>query len=243
MNPSTAESVARDPSIVLYELVLANGRSLSPYVWRVRYALAHKALPMRGVAVGFTEIPSVCSGRYKTVPIIEDGATSVCDSWDIVDYLERTYPSRPLFATASEYAMVRLFDAWFSTEVLRRMFGIYALNIHDRARPEDREYFRRTREARVKTTLEAFVADREKRLPAFREALTPMRQHLARYPFLGGETPNYADYIALGAFQWIASISDLPPLAADDSLIAWLERGFDLHGGIGRDSRMSPLHE
>jgi hypothetical protein len=28
----------------LYELALANGRSASPFVWRIRYALAHKGI-------------------------------------------------------------------------------------------------------------------------------------------------------------------------------------------------------
>ena len=239
-NPISASS---DPGITLYELVLANGRSLSPYVWRVRYALAHKGLEIRSAPVGFTEIAGICGGRFKTVPIIEDGASAVCDSWDIVDYLDRTYTTRPLFSAPGEYAMVRFFDSWFSLEVLRRMFGICALNIHDRARPEDREYFRRSREARLKMSLEAFVADRQSRLPQLREALAPMRYQLTRYPFLGGAAPNYADYIALGAFQWVASVSDLPLLAADDALRAWLDRGFDLYGGLGRDSRMSSLLE
>lgn len=228
---------------MLYELVLANGRSMSPFVWRVRYALAHKALPVRSVALGFTEIPGVCGGRFKTVPIIEDGATAVCDSWDIVDYLERTYPARPLFATPAEYASARFFDAWFTTEVLRRMFGVCALNIHDSARPEDQAYFRSSRETRLKTTLEAFVADRHAVRLRLREALAPLRQHLARYPFIGGEAPSYADYIALGAFLWVASVADLPLLAADDSLRTWLDRGFDLYGGIGRDPRMTALLE
>jgi hypothetical protein len=36
----------------------------------------------------------------------------------------------------------------------------------------------------------------------------------------------------------------LPPLARDDdTLRAWLDRGFDLHGGVGRDPRMKPLFE
>jgi glutathione S-transferase len=216
---------------------------MSPYVWRVRYALAHKGLAVRSVPLGFTEIGGVCGGRFKTVPIIEDGATTVCDSWDIVDHLERTHPQQPLFSGPAEYAMVRFFDAWFSLEILRRMFSICALNIHDRARPEDREYFRRSREARLKMSLEAFVADRQARVPQLREALAPLRQQLTRSAFLGGETPNYADYIALGAFQWLASVSDLPLLAADDTLRPWLDRGFDLYGGLGRDARMKSLVE
>ena len=54
---------------------------------------------------------------------------------------------------------------------------------------------------------------------------------------------EYDQLVALGAFQWVASVSTLPLLAHDDTLRAWLDRGFDLYGGIGRDPRMKPLFE
>ena len=57
--------------IRLYELVLDNGRSASPYVWRIRYALAHKGLPCELVPVGFTEIPAIFGDRFKTLPVLE----------------------------------------------------------------------------------------------------------------------------------------------------------------------------
>jgi glutathione S-transferase len=67
---------------------------------------------------------------------------------------------------------------------------------------------------------------------------------LARGPFLGGATPNYADYIAFGLFQWVASVSTLPLLAKDDQqLLSWLDRMAGLYGGLGRDPRMKPLFE
>jgi hypothetical protein len=72
----------------------------------------------------------------------------------------------------------------------------------------------------------------------------PLRSQLSRCPFLGGSTPNYADYIALGAFHWVASVSTLPLLAhGDDALRRWLGAGFNLYGGIGLDPRMKPLFE
>src|ERR1700737_5008807 len=80
--------------------------------------------------------------------------------------------------------------------------------------------------------------------PALADTLKPLRSHLSQYPFLGGNTPNYADYIALGAFHWVASVSTLPLLArSDDTLRRWLDKGFDLYGGLGLDSRMKPLVE
>lgn len=231
----------------LYELVLANGRSSSPYVWRIRYALAHKGIAFESVPLGFTDIPAAFGGRFTTVPVLAHGETLVGDSWDIAEYLDRAFPDRPpLFSSPAENAMVRLMDMWFSIEAMRRMFSLYALDIHDAARPEDRPYFRKSREERRTkgATLEAFVAGRESRLPALREALAPLRAHLGRYAFLGGAAPNYADYIVLSAFLWAASIATLPPLARDDEVMrAYIERGFDLYGGIGRDARLKPLFE
>jgi glutathione S-transferase len=231
--------------IRLYELVLDNGCSASPFVWRIRYAIAHKGLACEPVPIGFTEIAAAFGGRFKTVPVIEYGDTLLAESWDIAEYLDRAFPDRPaLFASPAEHAMVRLTDAWFSAEILRKMFGVYALDVHDAARPEDRPYFRQSREQRLKgATLEEFTADRAARLPALRAALTPLRTHLSRFPYLGGNAPNYADYIALGAFRWAASVSTLPLLAPDDTLRPWIDRGFDLYDGLGRDPRMKTLFE
>jgi glutathione S-transferase len=231
--------------IRLYELVLDNDRSASPYVWRIRYALAHKGVPYESVPVGFTEVSRILGGRFKTVPVIEHGDTAMAESWDIAEYLDRAFPNAPaLFAGPAELAMVRLTDTWFTVEVLRRMFGVYVLDVHNAARPEDRAYFRRSREEYLKgTTLEAFTADRDARLSKLRDALTPLRVHLSHHPFLGGSAPNYADYIALGAFHWVASVSTLPLLANNDPLRPWIERGFDLYGGLGRDPRMKSLFD
>jgi glutathione S-transferase len=231
--------------IRLYELVLANGRSASPYVWRSRYALAHKGLPCEAVPVGFTEISKIFGGRFKTVPIIEQGDTVLAESWDIAEYLDKAFPgSPPLFSSPAELAMVRLTDAWFTSEIVRKMFGVYVLDVHNAARPDDRAYFRRTREQRLRgATLEEFTEDRASRLPALRDALTPLRAYLARYPYLGGQAPNYADYIVLGAFLWVAAVSTLPLLAHDDTLRDWIDRGFDLYGGLARDPRSKALFE
>jgi glutathione S-transferase len=230
----------------LYELVLDNGRSASPYVWRTRYVLAYKGIEFESVPLGFSEIPAAFGGRFKTVPVICDGDTMLAESWDITEYLDRSYaPGTPLFGGASEVATTKLFDAWLQVEIVRRLFQLYALDIHNAARPEDRPYFRQSREKRLKgRTLEDFTADRASRLPAAREAFGPLRAHLARFPFLGGARANHADHLVLALLQWVASVSTLPLLAADDQLLrAWFSRSLDLYGGVGRDSRMRPLFE
>ncbi|HEY0802391.1 MAG TPA: glutathione S-transferase N-terminal domain-containing protein, partial [Steroidobacteraceae bacterium] len=180
-----------------------------------------------------------------TVPILEHGDTVLAESWDIAEYLDRAFPDHPrLFSSPAELAAVRLTDAWFINEVLRKMFRVYVKDVHDAARPEDRPYFRESREKNMKgKTLESFTADRATYLPAIRASLAPLRTHLKRYPFLGGEAPNFADYIALGSFYWAASAATLPMLERDDALRDWLDRGFNLYGGIAQDPGIAPLFE
>ena len=226
----------------LYDLVIDNGCSISPYVWRIKYALAHKGVSYDAVPVGFVDIPGILGGGFKTVPVLEADDRVIGDSWAIADFLDQAYPERPLFTSAQHRALVRFFDTWFLSEVARRMFGLCVKDIHDRCRPQDQAYFRQSRERSLGgQSLEAFTAGREERTPELREALSPLRHTLSTSPWICGDDPGYADYIVLGGFLWIGSVTSLPPLQADDLLTGWLERGFDLYGGLGRDPRLQPL--
>jgi glutathione S-transferase len=229
----------------LHELVIESGLSVSPYVWRIRYALAHKGITFDSLPVSFTGIARLHGGTYKTVPILEYGDTILADSWQIAEHLDAAFPASPaLFSSHAELATVRLTDAWFLTTIQRKLFDIYVLDIHNAVRPEDRAYFRQSREQRLNgVTLETHTAARHTQLPALRAALLPLRTQLSRFPYLGGSAPNFADYIALGAFHWIANVATLPLLSRDDTLRTWLERGFDLYDGIGRQSRLQSLFE
>jgi glutathione S-transferase len=238
-------ATSAENKVRLYEVALGDGRSASPFVWRIRYALAHKGIAFETVKLGFTEIPGVFGGKFKTVPILEHGDTVLAESWDIAEYLDRAFPDRPpLFSSPGELAVIRLTEAWFTNEVLRKMFRLYIKDVHDAARPQDRPYFRESREKGMKgKTLESFTADRASYLPALRASLQPLRIQLQKFPFLGGRAPNFADYIALGSFYWSASVGTMPMLECDDALRDWLDRGFNLYGGIARAPGLKPLFE
>src|SRR5579863_7523206 len=114
MSTPTADKVS------LYELALENGRSASPFVWRIRYALAHKGIAFDSVYLGFTEIPAVFGGKFKTVPILQHAGAALAESWDIAEYLDRAFPQHPLlFNSPAEHSLVRFMDTWFMNEVLR----------------------------------------------------------------------------------------------------------------------------
>lgn len=116
------------------------------------------------------------------------------------------------------------------------IFPFIALDILDRIAAEDRDYFRASREKRVGMALEAFVAGREAKLPAFRAGLTPLRRALTAQPFLAGDEPLYADYAVFGPLQWARCISPFELLEKDDPVRQWRDRLLDRFAGLARKS-------
>jgi glutathione S-transferase len=222
-------------TVVLYDLVGKEDRRFSPHCWRTRMALAHKGLDCEARPTRFTEIAEIAGGRFKTVPAIEDQGHAIVDSWAIARHLEETYPDRPsLFGGSGGEALSRFVQSWCVAVLHAGLVGMIALDIHEHLTPEDQIYFRTSREQRFGRTLEEVQAGREARLEDFRKSLQPLRMTLKDAPFLGGEQPLYADYLAFGALQWARVISPFRILEADDPVHAWFERCLDLHGGLAR---------
>ena len=218
----------------LFELVTDDGCSISPYVWRTKYALAAKGLPYESCGVGFVDVPTIGSGSFATLPVLEEaGGRWVGDSWAIAGYLDETYPEPALFSCGGEHALALFFDKWLAVEVISRLFRICVLDIHDRLRAADKAYFRQSRETRLRQSLEVTQAERERHLPALRNSLQPMRLTLRTSPFLGGSSPGYADFIAIGAFIWAGAVATVDLLERDDPLLDWVDRCLSLYGGIG----------
>jgi glutathione S-transferase len=63
-----------------------------------------------------------------------------------------------------------------------------------------------------------------------------MRLTLKSQPYLGGVTPNYADYIGFGGFQWARVVSPFKLLEDNDPIYAWRERLLDAFDGMARKS-------
>jgi glutathione S-transferase len=230
--------------ITLYELAGADpDRRFSPFVWRIRMALRHKGLTFAGVPWRFTETGVLQQlGAAGRVPVIVDGGKTVHDSFPIAEYLDHAYPDRPsLFGSAEGHALARFVNSWADAGLLGQLFPMVVRDILDQLGPEDAAYFRASREQRLGAPLEQVVADREQRLPAFRQFLTPLRLTLGKQPYLAGTAPAYADYIVFGCFMWARNVSAFKLLAADDPVHAWRERMLDLYDGEARRSSGYPL--
>lgn len=236
--------MAEDNRITLYDLQLASGCTISPFVWRTKYALAHKGFDIDIVPGGFTGIIDRTGGRSERLPAIVDGGEWVLDSWVIAEYLDEKYPDRPmLFEGPSMKMLTKFIDAWLWRTAIGPWFSCYILDYHDLSLPQDHDYVRTTRENLFLggRKLEDVQAGREDRLPLVPPTLEPLRQLLRETRWLGGETPNFADYTALAVFLWTGSVATTPPLTGDDPLRDWLDRGFDLYDGLGRHPGMHSL--
>ena len=230
-------------TLKLFELVGTDvGRPFSPFCWRTRMALAHKGLSAESIPWCFTEKDAIAPHKSEKVPVLLDGENSVADSWAIANYLEDRYPDRPsLFGGDGGRAMGRMINWWGDIAVVGGMFPLIVADIPAHLKPVDAAYFRASREARFGKPLEEVVAGRDKAVEGFRRALDPMRLTLKTQPFLGGDAPNYADYIVFGAFQWARVVSPFKLLAADDPVHAWREKLLDAFDGLARKSPGYPV--
>jgi glutathione S-transferase len=220
-------------SLKLYDLAGADSeRRFSPYCWRSKFAIAHKGLTVQTIPWRFTEKDAIAFSGQGRVPVLVAGGRHVFDSWAIAEYLEDTYPARPsLFGGASAKAASRFINAW-ADSLVPLLAPLVAIDIFAHLHEKDRKYFRESRESRFGTTLEQASAERETKIKAFRDRLEPMRATLTGQSYLGGEAPNYADYIVFGVFQWARCISALRLLVDDDPVAMWRGRLLQAFDGL-----------
>lgn len=168
--------------------------------------------------------------------LLHDG-NAVFDSWTIAGHLEDSYPDRPsLFDGAGGRALARLVNSWADTTLAAAIFPLTAADVASHLGPEDAAYFRNTREPRLKRTLEEARDARETEVSLFRRAVDPLRLTLKFQPYLGGQRPNYADYILFSVFQWGRTVSPFKLLVDDDPICTWRSSLLDAFDGLARRS-------
>lgn len=228
--------------IKFFDLALSHGATISPFVWATKYAIAHKGLDMEVVPGGFTGIMERTGGQSERLPAIVDDGEWVLDSWLIAEHLDRKYPDRPtLIGDPSVKVLTQFIETWLWQTAISPWMTCYLKNYRDWSVPEDHAYVTESRERMFGRSIEDIVVGREDRLPEVPPKLELLRGILKEHKWLGGEQPNYADYRALAVFLFCASVADTPPLTADDPLRDWIDRGFDLYGGLGRHPGLKPL--
>jgi len=222
-------------AINLYDLAGADGRRFSSNCWRTRLALAHKGLECETVPTCFTEIARIGDGSFKTIPVIEDSGTWVGDSWTIAEYLDETYPDRPPVLAGSDGRQhARFVQEWAVNRISPLVMTMIVEDIYAQLAPADKDYFRESRAKRLGRDIAGIQDGREERRVELRQRLEPMRRVVAERPYLGGELPTYADYVALSPFIWARTVSPFALVAHDDPIYTWFQRILDLYDGLAR---------
>lgn len=221
-------------AVQLFDLAAADPAiRFSPFCWRTRMALAHKGLEVETVPWRFTDKHMIAFSRQERVPVIIDGDRVVVDSWTIAEYLDETYPDRPmLFSGDQSRAHGSFIRNWVERAVHPGIVRQIILPLFAMLAEKDKEYFRRSREQRFGCTLEQYSDAGEAGLAGFRNGLEPLRVTLSGQKFIGGATPSYADYIAFAAFQWARVSAPQDLLAPEDPVAAWRQSLLDMYDGL-----------
>ena len=189
----------------------------SPYCWRIRMALAHKGLDFEPTPWRAVEKDTIARSGGGTVPVLVDGERWLRESWDIVIYLEETYPKLPaLFSGEGDRTKAQFIDAWITHIVHPEIFRAVVRDQFPLLAEKDKAYYLERTKAKFGRDLEEIGSDPEGAIAELDGVLSPLQQVLARNAFLGGAQPSYGDYIVFGAFQW-ARVASIRRLVAEDS--------------------------
>jgi glutathione S-transferase len=226
-------------TIKIYELCGADENHLfSPHCWKTRMSLAHKGLGYETIAVPFTKVARVEDGESRRVPVLRDGDAVVEESYEIARYLDKTYPDAPsLFCGEGAEELTKFVISWALTQLHPAVVKLCLLDIHAALAPEDKEFFRTSREKMFGCTLEEFSAKFPKNADALIAALQPLELTLKKQPFLGGETPIFADYAVFGPLQWLRVTCETDHLPKEGAVAEWFDRLLDMYDGLARSAK------
>ncbi len=229
--------------IRLYDLAGAeDDRRFSPPCWQVKMALQHKGLDVEEIPWRLTEKDAIAFSAQGNVPVLVDGNKTVTDSWEIVRYLEATYPDcSSLFGEKMGESGALFIKFWCAQAINPILFQIILPDLFQHLHEKDKAYFRESREKLIGMTLEEAAAPNDATLTALQTALTPLRQVLEQQPFVSGLQPYFADYVVFAQFQWARALCPIQLLAKDDPIYHWRDRLLDAFDGYGRKALGYPV--
>jgi glutathione S-transferase len=208
----------------LYDLTAASDTDrFSPYCFRVKLAMQLKNLDYQSELVRFTEKDKLAFSGQTLVPVLRDGDLVICDSWKILQHLDKHYPQPfPLFVAST--TPLNFFRHWCDKSLHVALFRLAAPYVHAKLGEVDQAYYRETREKRIGKSLEALAGEREQHMATLNFATEPLRVTLAEQSYLTGATPGLADLLVLSAFLWTDVVLPFQIFAADDPIKRWSEK-------------------
>ena len=205
----------------LYDLCGKNNIRFSPPCWTIKLCLMYKDISFETIPVGFSEKYKIAFTNQNLVPILKSNDHFVCDSWDIINWLEQNYSQSPLFLNSSNKNFSYFLYHWTSKELLPVLFKIIANEIPKILDGKDLEYFIKTREEKIKGPLSQLKPLVPAATIKFRKLINPIRLIIKENNFISGKNPGLEDFIFFGNLKWVQSCNNFPLLENDDLITKW----------------------
>ncbi|MFA3916189.1 glutathione S-transferase N-terminal domain-containing protein [Ruegeria hyattellae] len=207
---------------------------LSPYCWRSRMALAHKGLGYAPRPWHITEKDRITDSGGITAPVLVDGGRWLRDSWQIALYLDETYSEFPLIPGPAALSRCRFLNSWADSALHPGLFRAVIAEQFPLTAEIDKAYYRERTLAKFGQSVEEIGAHPEPAAAQVRTALAPVEDALSVAPYLGGDAPDYGDYILFGTFQWARVVSRRHFWPQGSALERWFDALLDAFDGMGR---------
>jgi len=225
--------------MILYELDAINEQYFSPYTWRILMSLNHKNLykNTKRVQVKFSDKSLINHKGFNTVPVLEDKDICINESFEIAKYLEQEYPDTPsLFGGEKSMKLTFIINQMLDPKILSVLARIIVADVYKVLKPEDKKYFRETREKMLNKKIEDIELESNKYIPIFQKELNPFRKIIKNNDYMTGDRPVYCDYLLFGFFMWARNSSPKQLLEKDDVLWHWRNRMLNLFNGFAKKS-------
>lgn len=207
--------------LLLYDLSGKNDLRFSPPCWIVKICLIHNQINFKTEPVRFSQKHKIEFSKQTLVPIIKHQDGFVCDSWNIINWLDENYVEKKIFINETSKNFSYFLYLWTSRQLLPILFKIIAHEIPNVLEGPDLDYFIRTREERINGPLTKFISSTSSLIKEFRTQISPIKKIIENNGFISGRNPGVEDYIFYGNFKWVYSCSSAELLDIDDVVYKW----------------------
>ena len=193
--------------IFLYDLSGKNNIRFSPPCWNVKLCLIHNKINFDTIPIRFIEKDKISFSNQTLVPIIKYNEEIIYDSWNIFIWLNDKIKEIKLIPNEQTKVFSYFLYFWTSKSLLPLIFKLIANDIPKILDKEDRQYFIKSREDRIKKPLKSLLNDKEKTRKQIFQSLITFEKILAKNRFFNGNNLGLPDFIFFGNFMWAEKCS------------------------------------
>ena len=205
----------------LYDLTGKGNLRFSPPCWNVKLCLIHKRISYETIPVRFSEKHKIEFSKQSLVPILKYQNGFVCDSWNIINWIDENYDQNKLFVNEANKNFSYFLYLWTSRQLLPILFKIIAHEIPNILEGDDIDYYINSREKRIMGPITKFKANINVSIQEFRKLISPIRKIIEINGFISGKKPGIEDYIFFGNFKWVDMVSSCQLLDTEDPIYKW----------------------